>query len=91
MAGGMLFASPNSMNIDLKSCASCHGTDFQKEAMGKSKNVSQMSKEDIVMTLKGYKDGSYGGSLKSVMKVHVDKYSDEQIETIANQITNSKY
>ncbi len=42
-----------------------------------------MTKDEIVKALKGYKDGSYGGAMKGVMKGQVAKLSDKDIEEIA--------
>ena len=67
-------------------CKGCHGGDFGKAAMGKSKIVKDMSKEDIVAALKGYKDGSYGGAMKGVMAGQVKALSDADIEAIAAEI-----
>jgi len=44
-----------------KKCAGCHGQTGEKVALGKSKVIKDMSKADIVVALKGYKDGTYGG------------------------------
>ncbi len=71
---------------DTKACAGCHGADFEKKAMNVSKVVKDMSKEDIVAALKGYKAGTYGAAMKAVMKPNADKLSDEDIEAIATQI-----
>ena len=67
-------------------CAGCHGQHFEKAAMGKSKIVKDLSKEDIVKALKGYKDGSYGGAMKGMMKGQVAALSDADIEAIAASI-----
>ncbi len=68
---------------DIKLCASCHGNEFEKRALGKSKIVKDMSEEEISKSLKGYKDGSYGGVMKTIMKTHVIKYSDTELEEMA--------
>jgi len=73
------------VEVDVKSCVGCHGNDFEKKALGKSKVVKDMSKADIEKALKGYKDGSYGGAMKGVMKPNADKLSDEQIKAIAEK------
>jgi cytochrome c-type protein NapB len=67
-------------------CAGCHGENFEKSALGKSKIVKDMSKADIVKALKGYKDGSYGGSMKGMMKGQVAKLSDADIKEMAEKI-----
>jgi len=68
-------------------CKGCHGQQFEKKAMGKSKIVKDMSKEDIVKALKGYKDGSYGGAMKGIMKGQVAALSDADIAAMADEIT----
>ncbi len=73
-----------------KKCASCHGNTGEKHALNKSKIISEMSKEEIVTALKGYKDGSYGGPMKALMKGQVASYSDEDITTIAAFIAANK-
>ncbi len=72
--------------VDLKACAACHGADFEKKAMGVSKIVKDMSKEDIITAIKGYKDGSYGGNMKALMKGQVASFDDAKIEAVAGQI-----
>ncbi len=68
-------------------CATCHGANGEKAAMsGKSKVIKDMTKAEFIAAMKGYKDGSYGGSMKGLMKVQADKLSDAQIEAMANQI-----
>jgi len=67
-------------------CVGCHGTKFEKKALGKSKIVKDMSKDDIVKALKGYKDGSYGGAMKGTMKPYVAKLSDADIVALADAI-----
>jgi len=67
-------------------CVGCHGKDFEKKAMGKSKVVKDMSKADIIKALKGYKDGSYGGAMKGLMAGQVAKLSDADIEAMAASI-----
>lgn len=69
-----------------KQCASCHGVNAEKSALGKSKIIKEMSKEDIVTALKGYKDGTYGGAMKALMKGKVAKLSDEEITALAEHI-----
>ena len=81
-----LFAS------NLVACKGCHGANFEKEAMGKSKNVSKMTKEEIIAALKGYKDGTYkggkdgSGSMATIMKGQVATLDDAAIEAMAAEI-----
>ena len=71
-------------------CAGCHGAKAEKKALGKSKVINAMSKEDIVVAIKGYKDGTYGGAMKGLMKGQVASLSDAQTETLAVYITSLK-
>ena len=75
-----LFAAANTA-----ACAGCHGANFEKAALGKSKIVKDMTKADIEKALKGYKDGSYGGAMKGLMKGQVAKLSDADIKEIAEK------
>ena len=67
-------------------CKGCHGQQWEKAAMGKAKVIKNMSKAQIIKALKGYKDGSYGGALKGLMKAQVAKLSIEEIEKMAAKI-----
>ena len=69
-----------------KKCAGCHGQTGEKVALGKSKVIKDMSKADIVVAMKGYKDGTYGGAMKGLMKGQVTKLSDADIQAIADII-----
>ena len=51
--------------------------------MNVSKVVNTLSKADILTALKGYKDGTYGGSMKALMKGQVAGLSDADMEAIA--------
>ncbi len=86
MAIGVLLGTTGSYAVSTAACAGCHGADFGKAAMGKSKIVKDMSKEDIVAALKGYKAGTYGGAMKGIMAGQVKALSDADIEAIAAEI-----
>ena len=67
-------------------CIGCHGANGEKVALGKSKVIKDMPKADFIAAMKGYKDGSYGGPMKGVMKAQVAPLTDADIEAIATQI-----
>jgi len=67
IALGSLLASSAAYAVSTAACAGCHGQHFEKVAMGKSKVVKDMSEADILVALKGYKDGTYGGAMKGLM------------------------
>ncbi|WP_415396338.1 c-type cytochrome [Sulfurimonas sp. CS5] len=70
-----------------KVCASCHGQNAEKAALGKSKIIKGWSVRETTIALNGYKDGSYGGPMKSVMKGQANKLNDEQIKVIGEYIS----
>lgn len=74
------------LDINIDTCSSCHGYDFDKQALNKSKIISKMSEEEILSALAGYKDGTYGGAMKSLMKSQVMKYTDDELKEIAKYI-----
>jgi len=86
MALGSLLAASTLYGASTAACAGCHGQHFEKAAMGKSKIVKDMSKADILVALKGYKAGTYGGAMKALMKGQVAALSDEDMNTIAGMI-----
>lgn len=67
-------------------CKGCHGQQWEKSAMDKSKVVKEMSKEEIVEALKGYKDGAYGGAMKGLMVEQVKDLSEEEMNALALKI-----
>jgi len=79
-------AQKASGGVSTAACAGCHGASFEKKAMGVSKIVKDLSKDDIVKALKGYKDGTYGGGMKGIMKGQVGSFDDATIEAIASKI-----
>lgn len=82
----LALATASMAAVNGKACTSCHGADWSKAALGKSKNVSAMTHAEIATALKGYKDGSYGGPMKGLMKGQVGKYSNADLEAFAQTI-----
>lgn len=72
--------------VEAGACLGCHGADWTKPALGKSKNVAEMSKADIAAALIGYKNGTYGGAMKGLMKGQVAKYSDDDLKAFSQTI-----
>jgi len=73
-----------------KKCAGCHGANGEKKALGKSMIIKGWEKDKTIAALKGYKDGSYGGVMKGVMKGQSISLNNEQIEAIAEFIATRK-
>ena len=72
--------------VNAGACKGCHGADWSKKALGKSKVVKDMTHADIATALKGYKAGTYGGPMKGLMKGQVGKYSDADLDAFAHTI-----
>ncbi|MEA2098840.1 MAG: cytochrome C [Campylobacterota bacterium] len=72
--------------VNSGACKGCHGGDWNKKALGKSKNVAAMTHADIATALKGYKAGTYGGPMKGLMRGQVAKYSDADLDAFAQTI-----
>jgi len=68
-------------------CAGCHGANGEKPALGKSQVIKGWDKQKVIDALNGYKDGSYGGTMKGVMKGQVATKSDAEIEALADLIS----
>ncbi len=69
-------------------CIACHGPNMEKKAPPVTPEtvvVAEMSKEDIVTALKGYKDGSYGRATKGIMQGQAAKLSEDDINAIAEE------
>ena len=55
-----------------KTCTTCHGTRAEKSALNKSQVIAGWSMLiKSVAALNGYKDGTYGGTLKGTMTAQV--------------------
>ena len=67
--------------VNLNSCKGCHGQNFEKKALGKSKIVKDLTKAEVSAALIGYKNGTYGGPMKGVMKGQVAKYSEADLSS----------
>ena len=68
-------------------CVACHGANGEKAfAATPTKIPSNLSKADVVKALNGYKDGSYGGTMKGVMKGQVMKLTAAQITELSEYI-----
>jgi len=69
-------------------CAGCHGQNGEIQALGKSQVIKNWNKEEIKNALEGYKNGTYGGNMKGVMIGQVMNLSSEDIDALAEHISN---
>ena len=69
-------------------CAGCHGRNAEKSALGKSKIIAGWKPSKMEYALYGYKNGTYGGSMKGLMKGQVADLSNYQIRLLAEFISH---
>jgi cytochrome c len=69
-----------------KKCVGCHGSHAEKSALGKSQIIAGWEASKIENALHGYKDESYGGVMKPLMKGQVAALSDSDIKALAEYI-----
>lgn len=79
-------ASVNSKALYAK-CSGCHGANGEKKALGKSAVIKGWEVQKTIDALNGYKNGSYGGAMKSLMKGQVTKLSADETKAIAEYIS----
>ena len=64
-------------------CANCHGTDGKGVIDGGMPLINGLTSEQMLAQLKAFKTGAREGT---IMPQLAKGYSDEQLETIANQL-----
>jgi len=62
----------------IKVCQNCHGKSFEKRALGRSRIVKNLKKEEIVKRLNYFKTSN------SIMKSYASSLSEKQINLVAN-------
>jgi cytochrome c len=69
-------------------CVSCHLANGAGSGIYPA--LKALSQEEALKRLKGYRDGTYGGSMKSVMESFSKGKSDKQLEDLAAYIATLK-
>ena len=67
-------------------CMACHGKKGDKKALGRSKKINKLSKEDFIKAIRGYQNGTYGGALKGIMIGQVQDLSSTDIKSISRYL-----
>lgn len=75
-----LFLATYAFSSSISVCQKCHGKNFEKRALGRSKVVKDMDKEDIIEALRDFKTS------QSIMKSYASRLSDKEITQIGNVI-----
>lgn len=73
-----------------KTCATCHGAKAEKPALNKSQVIAGWSSDNTIAALNGYKNGTYGGTMKSTMNAQVKNLDDASIAALAKYIETLK-
>ena len=68
-------------------CVSCHGQNAEKKALNKSKVIKGWAAKDTIAAINGYKDGSYGSTMKGVMKPQVAKLTEAEVKALSEYIS----
>ena len=68
-------------------CAGCHGNKAQNKALGVSHAIAGWDAKKIENALNGYKTGTYGGSMKNIMKGQVIMLKESDIKALAEYIS----
>jgi len=79
-----------SADVQIQKCTGCHGTNFEKAALGRSKIVNEMTSDEINASIFGYQDGSYGGPMKGLMKGQVIGMTQEDVYQVIWYINENK-
>ncbi|MDR3177388.1 MAG: c-type cytochrome [Campylobacteraceae bacterium] len=85
VASSPLYDLENGKKV-FKRCVPCHGPKANLSAVGKSQDISKWSKKSIEDALKGYKDGTYGGSTKATMTSLLKTLKPQDIVDVASYI-----
>lgn len=70
-----------------KACASCHGQNAEKPALGKSQVIKGWSVAKTQNALSGYVDGTYGGAMKAIMKGQAARLSADETKAVSKYIS----
>ncbi|GIT98950.1 c-type cytochrome [Sulfurovum sp. TSL1] len=72
-------------------CTGCHGANGKTKALGKSAIIAGQDKETLITSLKEYKAGTKNvAGMGSLMKGQVATMSDEEIEAVAEYLSQIK-
>ncbi len=68
-------------------CSVCHGQNGEKPALNNSEIIKGWEVQRTVDALNGYKNGTYGKNMKSIMTGQVTSLTQEDIQAIAEYIS----
>lgn len=71
-------------------CFACHKENAKTSAMNKSQVIAGWDAAKTIAAVNGYKDGSYGGTMKGIMKPIATGLNDEDLKAVAATIASYK-
>lgn len=71
-------------------CIKCHGFRGDQKAMGWSQVIAGWPADRVEGALKGYREGTYGGENKDIMKGQAAPLSDEDIKALSEYVNSLK-
>jgi cytochrome c len=69
-------------------CAACHGNLGERSALNQSAPISDWDSKRIAAVIYGYQNGTYGGSMKTLMQNQVKGLTHDQVEALSQYIAN---
>lgn len=87
LSASMLMAA-SAESIYQTKCASCHGMHAEKKALGHSNVIQGMNPKKLVTLTKAFATGEQESMpiAKIVKKQFINKYSDEEIQAVAEYV-----
>ena len=89
LLSGNLLAKDFNIDKTIEKCKKCHGANFDRSVLNASKNISALSKEQMLESFEKYIN-SEGIGRKRLMKIILKKYTPEQRALIADEIIKFK-
>ncbi len=83
-----LYSTNEAGKTAYKACASCHGQNAEKQALGESQVIKGWSASKVEAALNGYVDGSYGSSMKAIMKGQAARLSADETKAVSEYISD---
>lgn len=91
LSTGLLMAASGESIYQAK-CASCHGKNAEKKALGHSNVIKGMDTEKFITLTKAFATGEKKGMpiAKVVKKQFIDTYSEAEIKEVAKYVNSLK-
>jgi cytochrome c553 len=80
-------ASNDGVKLYQSQCLTCHGANAEKKALTKSQVIQGWSVTKLKDALSGYKNKTYGASMKTIMEGKTKNLSDADIDALAEYIS----